>query len=88
MNHELPLGGRLILFPPSTREDEHAGVEQGLSSEGAARPEGDDGCHAVGEEGSREGDAGGEVLADEEVAVVEGGGVNAEEKLVWARGGG
>lgn len=44
----------------------------------------DDGAVAVGEEGVGEGDAWVEVLADEEVAVVEGGGVEADEEFLGA----
>lgn len=45
----------------------------------ALRPSLDNGAVAVGEEGVGEGDAWVEVLADKEVAVVEGGGVEADE---------
>lgn len=55
-----------------------------MGSRGAAGAEGDDGCHAVGEERTGKGDAGVEVLADEEVAVVKGSGVDPKEELVWA----
>lgn len=48
---------------------------------------GDDDAAAVGEEGDVEGRAGVEVLADEEVAVVEGGGGEADEEFVGLRGG-
>ncbi len=48
---------------------------------------GDDGAAAVGEEGHVEGGAGVEVLADEEVAVVERGGVHADEDFVGLGGG-
>lgn len=42
---------------------------------------------AVGEEWVREGDVGVQVLADEEVAVVEGCGVEADEELAGPGGG-
>lgn len=48
---------------------------------------GDDGADAVGEEGGGEGDCGVEVLADEVVAVVEGGGVELDCDFVRLRGG-
>lgn len=47
-------------------------MQPGFGGGGAARR--DDGAAAVGEEGHVEGRARVEVLADEEVAVVEGGG--------------
>jgi hypothetical protein len=39
---------------------------------------------AVGQEGVLKGYARVEVLADEEVAMIEGGGVELDEELVWA----
>lgn len=48
---------------------------------------GSDDAAAVGEEGDGEGRPGVEVLADEEVAVVEGGGGEADEELVGLWGG-
>lgn len=48
----------------------------------------DDVAAAVGEEGDVEGRAGVEVLADEEVAVVEGGGGEADEEVVGSGCGG
>ena len=59
-------------------------MQQGL---GSRRAEGGDGAVAVGEERGGEGDAWVEGLADEEVAVVEGGGGEADEELLWAWGG-
>jgi hypothetical protein len=53
----------------------------------AGRAEGGDGAVAVGEEGRSKRDGGVEVLADEEVAVIEGGGGEFDEELAGSRGG-
>lgn len=66
-------------------------MEQGLGGGGgrggAVAAEGGDGAVAVGEERVGEGDARVEVLADEEVAVVEGAGREFDEELAGAGGG-
>lgn len=62
-----------------------AGEEEGRAA--AVGPGADDGAVAVGEERVCEGDGRVEVLADEEVAVVEGCGVEADEELAGAGGG-
>ena len=54
---------------------------------GGRAAEGDDDAGAVGEKGVGEGDGGVEVLADEEVAVVEGDGGDFDEELAGAWGG-
>ena len=47
----------------------------------------DDNAAAIGEEGRTEGDGGVEVLADKEVAVVEGGGGDGDTDVVGTRSG-
>lgn len=63
-------------------------MQEGVGGGGAGGAEGGDGAVAVGEERGGEGDARVEVLADEEVAVVERGGREADEELLRPGGGG
>lgn len=74
------LGAVEAVFPPRARVEHDALVEPGFGGRGPAR-RGDD-ADAVGEEGHAEGCAGVQVLADEEVAVVEGGGGEGYDGLV------
>lgn len=62
-------------------------MEEGLGEGGRGGPaEGDDDARGVREERGGEGDGGVEVLADEEVAVVEGNGGDFDEELAGAWG--
>lgn len=70
--------------PAARRRQEDVGSCCGDVAARALWPGLDDGAVAVGEEGVGEGDAWVEVLADEEVAVVEGGGVEADEEFLGA----
>lgn len=65
-------GARGVVFPACARVEEDA--FSGPLLGGGGGPRGCDDADAVGEEGDAEGSARVEVLADEEVAVVEGGG--------------
>lgn len=63
-------------------------MEEGLGEGRRGGPaEGDDDARGVREERGGEGDGGVEVLADEEVAVVEGDGGDFDEELAGAGGG-
>lgn len=81
---ELPLvlGPRGVGLPPA-----HGRQDDGLVQEVGARdvgPDGLDGAVAIGEERVGEGDGGIQVVADEEVAVVEGRCGHADEDLLGA----
>jgi len=81
----LVFGPRRVIFPAPARRQDDLLPKPGFRGGGAER--GDD-AEAVCEEGDSEGRGGVEVLAQEEVAVVEGGGVEGYEEVVWAWRGG
>ena len=68
-----------IIFPAGSRRQDDALIVVRLCRGGGAG--GSDDADAVGAEGDGEGRPGVEVLADEEVAVVEGEGGDANEEL-------
>lgn len=70
--------------PAAQGEQEYVSTCGGEVGARALWPSLDDGAVAVGEEGVGEGNAWVEVLADEEVAVVEGGGIEADEEFLGA----
>lgn len=78
-----PVGGG---NPSAAWGDEDGFADELGSGRGDGRTSRLDDAVAVGEKRLLEGDAGVEVLADEEVAVVEGAGPEADEKLAGAGG--